>query len=74
MAKRKTSDDLKDVIEKLQKQGYKVKKPAVYVKKTFDVDAGLLQEITETRLKLDMSLRECVAEALELWLDKHSNK
>lgn len=64
---------MKKVIEELEKQGYQVKKPRAYVKKTFDVDADLLREITATRLKLDMTLRECVAEALELWLDKHAN-
>lgn len=74
MAKRKSSDDMREIIEKLKNQGYQVKRPAAYVKKTFDVDSALLQEVTNTRLRLNMSLRECVAEALELWLDKHANK
>jgi hypothetical protein len=68
------NDDLQGIIDKLTRHGYKVKAAPVFVKKTFDIDPELLEKITKVRMKLNVTLRECLKEALILWLEKNQPK
>lgn len=67
---RPPNDDLKDMIEKIQAAGYKVKRGAKYVKKTYDVEEDLWEAVNQMRMQLKprMTLRDVFSEALRLWL------
>lgn len=65
-------EELRRIIRQLEERGFVVKKRPNYIKKTFDIDKVLLDEVNQLRHDLNTSLRDVFSEALQLWLARHS--
>lgn len=69
-------DDTKLMIEKLKAAGYSVKREGKYIKRTYDIEEELWEEVNQVRLQLKprMTLRAVFSEALRLWIVEKSKK
>jgi len=68
MGKNKSPEDLEAARRLLEEEGWLVKKPNVSVRKTLDIDASLISRVEEQRDRDKITLRECVEQALAMWL------
>jgi hypothetical protein len=62
--------DTSELIRLLESRGYIAKKKRNYVKRTFDIDSELLNEVTQIRESEGLQVREVFTEALQLWIEK----
>jgi hypothetical protein len=70
MARNKPLDEEKALLF-LKEQGYIVRKPTVYFKRTFEVDEEIYREFKEVQKSLRLKVKEAFNLALEDWVKKH---
>lgn len=73
MSQGKTLDDLQEAVKMLEEHGYRVTRPVVRIQKNVEVDKNLWDRLESVRETQNMLIRECVEEAIELWL-KHKSQ
>lgn len=66
MSKGKSRISLREAADKLREAGIRVPLPSI--QKNVTVDKDLWERVNAARVSRNMRIRECVAEALEMWL------
>jgi hypothetical protein len=70
MGKNKSPEDLAAARRLLEDEGWIVKRPNAYVRKTVDLDESIISRVEAYRQQKRLTLRECIEQALADWLDK----
>lgn len=67
-------DELTRIIEKLEANGYVIKRRGTYIKKTFDIDQDIWAQVDTLRRHLKLTVRDVFSEALILWLARRGSR
>ncbi len=65
---------LQDAIRLLEEHGYCVTKPHETIQKNIEIDKPLWEKVDQVMEAHHMRIRECVQEALEIWLAHKSSQ
>lgn len=71
MAKLKVTPEL---LKKLEKEGFVVKRKVKLVRRTVVIDEAILQDFMKVRAKLGIKVQDAMSEALEEWTSRNRKR
>ena len=63
-----------ELLRQLEKEGYQVKRKTTFVRKTFLVEAPILDEFLKVRARLDIKVQDAINAAIHEWTERNKAK